>query len=247
DLAVSTDIPSPPSKTALTYRVNLCKPLGAPADATEACASGSLLCQVLRVTPPTADAKPFVYSVVPLVSDPNALPQLTYTPPAAGGAGEVGSTLSLVYAGKNAEGAAVAMTVVLECAAAGSTTDPLTIGSRAADGSATLRVRSAAACPQPATPGGNGGDGKPAPPTPPAPDTGNGGGGGFGTFLGWVVFLFIGYLIVGTLYRRFVLKITGLEQVPHYEFWVSLPGLAMELFRTIKAKLTGQQRGYIQV
>ena len=63
-----------------------------------------------------------------------------------------------------------------------------------------------------------------------------------------VIVFFVGlvfpYFVLGSVYLRFGRNATGVEVIPHYEFWSSLPGLVRDGFMFVFNKITGRQGSY---
>ncbi|KAI9184473.1 type II membrane protein [Blastocladiella emersonii ATCC 22665] len=244
DAEISQVVATPPSKTTLTYRANACRALASPSDtsipAEDRCDAGAWTCLTKRIDKGNVN---LVAEVVNLVAGGDAvLPRIEYA--ASSATDGEGGVLTLAFDGKAAEGRGFATAFRFECnhGSAGA----WEIKERT-DEKLVLGVRSAAGCPTAAgAPANGGGDKKPDAPPATTPETPSS-GGGFGSFVLTIFLLFCGYMLIGTLYRRFALRLEGTDQIPHYEFFAELPGMAIDLFLAIKAKLTGGQRGYIQV
>ncbi|ORZ29474.1 autophagy-related protein 27 [Catenaria anguillulae PL171] len=238
DLEVVKTVDTPPSTTLVAYRVNPCRKLTPSKDvaAADTCSADTWACLVKTVK---RDTTTLVAEVIGLVKGDTPLPTVTFNP---GSQADDGSLLTLTYTGKRPDDRAFETVLRLECAKQGG---PLEL-QEDSEVKAVFKVRSAAACPVApgsGSGGNNNGGGKPADGNKPEEKS----GGGFGSFLTIVFTCFVVYMLVGTLYRKFVLKVTGPDAIPHYDFWVELPGMIVELFHAIKNKVTGGQRGYIQV
>ncbi|KAF6153044.1 hypothetical protein GIB67_034766 [Kingdonia uniflora] len=51
--------------------------------------------------------------------------------------------------------------------------------------------------------------------------------------------LWVGYLLVGTVYRYFALGIRGIEVIPNLEFWLCLPQNAKSLLGSVIKRFRG--------
>ncbi|KAK8978376.1 hypothetical protein V6N11_028379 [Hibiscus sabdariffa] len=75
--------------------------------------------------------------------------------------------------------------------------------------------------------------------------------GWFGTLLLDIVCLFGAYMLAGTVYRYFFLKVHGIEAIPNLDFWVSLPHrtqmYASSLARQFRGPSASQGGSYSQV
>ncbi|KAL4290046.1 hypothetical protein GQ457_14G026340 [Hibiscus cannabinus] len=75
--------------------------------------------------------------------------------------------------------------------------------------------------------------------------------GWFGTLLLDIVCLFGAYMLAGTVYRYFFLKVHGIEAIPNLDFWVSLPHrtqmYASSLVRQFRGPSASQGGSYSQV
>ncbi|KAJ3682865.1 hypothetical protein LUZ60_013092 [Juncus effusus] len=63
--------------------------------------------------------------------------------------------------------------------------------------------------------------------------------GWFGTLLLIIICLFGAYILVGTIYRYFYLRIHSLEAIPNLEFWVSLPQKVANCCYSLKTTFSG--------
>ncbi|KAG0496028.1 hypothetical protein HPP92_000719 [Vanilla planifolia] len=63
--------------------------------------------------------------------------------------------------------------------------------------------------------------------------------GWFGTLMIIIFCLLGGYLLVGTIYRYYLLGVHGGEAIPNLEFWLSIPQRASNMFGLLVQKLRG--------
>ncbi|KAI9593255.1 mannose-6-phosphate receptor binding domain-containing protein [Syncephalis fuscata] len=80
--------------------------------------------------------------------------------------------------------------------------------------------------------------------TPPSRQKSSSGGSSFFSILSILVFI---YLLVGILYKRFVLSARGFEQIPHIDFWRNVVEWCKDIFYVVMAKIRpsrSQNRNY---
>lgn len=70
------------------------------------------------------------------------------------------------------------------------------------------------------------------------------GWGFFGTLFIIILCLLGAYLLVGTIYRYFVLGVRSIEVIPNLDFWTSLPHRTKSLFASLVRRFRGPSQGY---
>ncbi|KAF9917110.1 hypothetical protein BX616_001931 [Lobosporangium transversale] len=215
-----------PNKIRVDYELNPCQAIAFPeGEAKSHCKAGTWVCQDTKLVrdegePITVTLRPIARDVAPTVVRAEKIEDVKELP------------WNLTLRGGNIDGQNQSATITFICDMA--VTDE-TVGptlTKYENGVVYFSWKSGHACPQQIQ----------------VPTTE--GMGGFRTFLTVLSIFALIYLIAGAAYNHKVYGATGVDMIPHVDFWRDFPNLVVDVVRHVWDSVTGRftsSRGYVSV